>query len=75
SHCAMEGGELPRGWALRLFIQQAGVETGLAGEWTSDVSAPDPASSGSMVLEPNGLFVPALRNEARQYRCVTPLVQ
>ncbi|HEX3361293.1 MAG TPA: hypothetical protein VHS74_09910, partial [Solirubrobacterales bacterium] len=74
SHCAMEGGELPRAIALRVFLQQPGVQIGVAGEWTNEATAPDPSTFGALVLEANGLVVPILSNAARQYRCVTPLL-
>jgi hypothetical protein len=74
SRCAAEGGEVPQAIALRAFIQQPGVQIGAAGEWTDDVTAPDPEHFGSMVLEANGSFVAIESNSARQYRCVTPLL-
>jgi hypothetical protein len=75
SRCALEGGEVPQAIALRAFIQQPGVQIGPAGEWTDDLTAPDPGHFGSMVLEANGSFVAVESNSARQYRCVTPLLR
>jgi hypothetical protein len=74
SRCATEGGELPQGIGLRAFLQQPGVLIGVAGEWTDNVTAPDTAHFGAMVLEANGSFVSTDSNSARQYRCVTPLL-
>jgi hypothetical protein len=74
SRCAAEGGELPQAIGLRAFLQQPGVQIGVAGEWSDNVIAPDSAHFGAMVLEANGSFVSIDSNSARQYRCVTPLL-
>jgi hypothetical protein len=74
SGCAIEGGELPSGITLRVFLQQPGMRIGVSGEWTNQVTAPDTTNFGSMVLEANGIFQPVQANASRQYRCVTPLL-
>ena len=74
SRCAMQGGELPAGITLLVFTQQPGIQIGVTGEWTNQVTAPDATRFGSMALESTGTFQPVYGSVARQYRCVTPLL-
>jgi hypothetical protein len=72
--CAAVGGELPHGLALLVFIRQPGIDLGVVGEWTNQVTAPNETVYGVIALEPSEVFVSRREDESRQFRCVTPLL-
>jgi hypothetical protein len=72
--CASKGGELPPPLALKEFVQQPGIEPGATGEWTNQVSAPNEAGYNVVTLSSKGAFSPVAGKEAREFRCVTPLL-
>jgi hypothetical protein len=72
--CGSRGGELPAPLAFRIFAGQPGIEIGVPGEWTSEVSVPNEAGYGVVTLTQGGDFSTRTSKELRQFRCVTPLL-
>jgi len=72
--CAARGGELPSPLAFQIFAKQPGIEIGIPGEWTVEVSAPNEAGYGVVTLTHDGIFSTRFAAEPRRFRCVTPLL-
>jgi hypothetical protein len=72
--CAARGGELPSPLAFQVFSKQPGIEVGVLGEWTFEVSAPNEGGYGVVTLTHGGAFSTRLAGEPHQFRCVTPLI-
>jgi hypothetical protein len=74
SACVARGGELPMPLTLATFLREPGMQLGVGGEWSNEVSAPDEAGYNIVALMPNGSFNPRPITEPHRFRCVTPLI-
>lgn len=74
--CATLGGELPSALALAAFSRESGVKLAERDEWTGDVTNASGLDSYAVItVSATGKLDYVVSTEAKEYRCVIPLVK